>query len=367
MEHTDEVNQHLSETFHLVLSISSLSSSLLSVFFLCLLSLLSLSLSPCVGGVCRCVWLSVCVVFVWCGVVWCGVVCGAWCGTLKTPCVDTKRLHVYIRNVPMYAGNTHTCFSTCVRGAGIHGDVLNLHTEAFLNLHTGWSSPVLLTMNSPRRVLTRPQRFTKDPLDLVHFQVENRSRTTCSRFLQSFALPDEAVKLQLSWGNVGGNQPWDDSMCLSLPWKNITNDLRVSISWSLHWSFSRLCPSHGAFTIFPDAHRHTHTHTHTHTYTYTNKYTHTTHIHTYTHTYFHIHIHIHTHTHTHFHKQTGDTEELNREGNEKRRRQRESRVKSGVEKKSSAKHWHKKNAHVWHGWRTETVRQLKLNLLFFWI
>ena len=36
--------------------------------------------------------------------------------------------------------------------------------------------------------------------------------------------------------------------------------------------------------------------------------------------------------------ETGDTEELNSEGNEKRRRQRESRVNSGVEKKSSDKH-----------------------------
>ena len=46
----------------------------------------------------------------------------------------------------------------------------------------------------------------------------------------------------------------------------------------------------------------------------------------------HIHIHIHRagqHTKT----ETGDTQELNSEGNEKRRRQRESRVNSGADKK----------------------------------
>ena len=62
------------------LRFSFLSLSSFSVFFLCLLSL---SLSPCGGGVCR----RVCL----CGVVWCGVVCAVWCGTLKTPCVDSKR------------------------------------------------------------------------------------------------------------------------------------------------------------------------------------------------------------------------------------------------------------------------------------
>ena len=58
--------------------LSSLAS--FSVFFLCLLSL---SLSPCVGGVCVVVCVVVCVCVCLCGVV--------WCGTLKTPCVDSKR------------------------------------------------------------------------------------------------------------------------------------------------------------------------------------------------------------------------------------------------------------------------------------
>ena len=76
----------------------------------------------------------------------------------------------------------------------------------------------------------------------------------------------------------------------------------------------------------------------THTTTTTHNTQHTTHNthhtpHTTHHTHTHIHIHIHIFTYTapdNTQKtETGETEELNSEGNEKRRRQRESRVNSG--------------------------------------
>ena len=38
---------------------------------------------------------------------------------------------VSIQNVPVYAGTTRKCVSTCARGAGTHGDVLNAHTGTF--------------------------------------------------------------------------------------------------------------------------------------------------------------------------------------------------------------------------------------------
>ena len=38
------------------------------------------------------------------------------------------------------AGTTRTCFNTCARGASIHGDVLNVHTEALLNPNSGFST-----------------------------------------------------------------------------------------------------------------------------------------------------------------------------------------------------------------------------------
>ena len=50
---------------------------------------------------------------------------------LPPPCVHSKRPLVYVRNVPVCTGTTPACVTTCGRGAGAHGDVLNLHTEAF--------------------------------------------------------------------------------------------------------------------------------------------------------------------------------------------------------------------------------------------
>ena len=54
------------------------------------------------------------------------------------PCVRSKRPRVYVQNVPVCTGTARTCVSTCARFAGTHGDVLNVHTEAFWNPHTGF-------------------------------------------------------------------------------------------------------------------------------------------------------------------------------------------------------------------------------------
>ena len=71
----------------------------------------------------------------------------------------------------------------------------------FESTHGGQgSSSVLLTKICPRRVTTCPRGSPKKPLNLTRFQFENRSRTTRARFLQSFALPDEAVQFQQSGG-----------------------------------------------------------------------------------------------------------------------------------------------------------------------
>ena len=118
----------------------------------------------------------------------------------KTRVWIQKRLRVCIQNASVYAGTTRTCVSTCARGAGTHGDVLNLHTEGVLNGHTrgGGSSPVLLTRICPRMVITCFRGSPKKPVDLHHFQFENRSRATRCRFLQTFAVPDKAVQFQQS-------------------------------------------------------------------------------------------------------------------------------------------------------------------------
>ena len=95
MHHHTEKESSLFSLLSNLLS-SSLSSPLLSLS-------LSVSVSAWCGGS----------VVVGCGVVWC-VVCGVCvvCDTLKTPCMPAPRAHV---------------FSTCARGAGIHGDVLNVY------------------------------------------------------------------------------------------------------------------------------------------------------------------------------------------------------------------------------------------------
>ena len=44
-------------------------------------------------------------------------------------CGVVSRVHT--QNVSMCAGTTPACGNTCGRGAGSHGDVLNVHTGAF--------------------------------------------------------------------------------------------------------------------------------------------------------------------------------------------------------------------------------------------
>ena len=41
-------------------------------------------------------------------------------------CIKKKK-----KNVPVCTGTTRTCVSACARGAGTHGDVLNVHTGTF--------------------------------------------------------------------------------------------------------------------------------------------------------------------------------------------------------------------------------------------
>ena len=65
----------------------------------------------------------------------CLVCVSVCCGTLKKREKNRvwiqTRLRVSIQNVPVYAGTTRTCVETCARGAGTHGDVLNVHTGTF--------------------------------------------------------------------------------------------------------------------------------------------------------------------------------------------------------------------------------------------
>ena len=55
-----------------------------------------------------------------------------------------------------------TCFNTCARGAGTHGDVLNVHTEAFLKPNTGFSTSFFsATQHTNTQTHTDTQTHTK--------------------------------------------------------------------------------------------------------------------------------------------------------------------------------------------------------------
>ena len=109
-----------------------------------------------------------------------------------------------MQNVPVCTGTTRTCVTTCARGAGTHGDVLNLHTEVFLDGHTEGrgSSSVLLTKICHVWSSRASEVHHKKPIGSYPFSVwEQVERATRCRFLQTFAVPDEAVE-----GHCGGNQ-----------------------------------------------------------------------------------------------------------------------------------------------------------------
>ena len=65
-----------------------------------------------------------------------GVACVVWHAENVRVWIQ-KRLRVYVQNVPVCIGTTRTCLTTFARVASKHGDVLKVHTEAFLKLHTG--------------------------------------------------------------------------------------------------------------------------------------------------------------------------------------------------------------------------------------
>ena len=71
-------------------------------------------------GVCWCVLCGVCVV--WC-LLWCGMLKTSVCAFNTSPCVRSKCPRVYQQHAHM--------FYTCGHAAGTHGDVLNVHTQAF--------------------------------------------------------------------------------------------------------------------------------------------------------------------------------------------------------------------------------------------
>ena len=153
--------------------------------------------------------------------------------------------------------------------------------------HGEGSSSVLLTKKSPRTVLSCPREVhQRNCWILPIFKFENRSRTTCSRFLQSFALPDEAVKLQLSW-----EKRWRELTVRFAPFSKISNDLHVSIpalpGFLLARFSSLISPSVG-----PDKRKKRHNTQITYGHRYKHTHTHKQQAHRETHVDTHVHVHV---------------------------------------------------------------------------
>ena len=109
------------------------------------------------------VCLVVCVLWCVCVVV---VVCPIKthvCPSKTSPCVPFK-------NVPVYAGTTRTCVSTCARGARTRGDVLNAHTEVFSVKH------ITTQHNTPHRTAHTTRHDTHDTTR--HDTTQHNTHTT---------------------------------------------------------------------------------------------------------------------------------------------------------------------------------------------
>ena len=128
-----------------------------------------------------CVWFEICVLFVWVGCVggWC---CWwSWCvfGVRHAEKLWKKTV-CELRHAPVCTFKTSPCapaprphvFSTCARGAGTHGDVLNVHRPSSNKPHTHAKkdknerkkeeiTASSAYQNLPTKGYHVPQRFTK--------------------------------------------------------------------------------------------------------------------------------------------------------------------------------------------------------------
>ena len=178
----------MSLVFHLLYRLSS-----------CLVSRL-VFLSPCVVVVCCGVLCLVCCVL--CVVVCCCGAVAVWCVTLKNlPCVRSKCPRVYRHHAHMYKNMCAWCQYTRGhferthggRGRGGQRDTPHRHSTQHTTTHKTQHTREHNTayQNLPTQGYHVLQRFTKSKHWILNvFSLKNRSRTTCCRFLRSFAVPE---------------------------------------------------------------------------------------------------------------------------------------------------------------------------------
>ena len=157
------------------------------------------------------------------------------CGVARSktpPCVDSKRLCLYIQNVPVRASNRSTCLNRYGRGPSTHGDVLRRFESTF-----GGTPPVQLTKKSPTwsyhlapEVHQRNERIL--PIYSVRMGREQHVPNSSNHSLFLMNL--------LHSSSPEGNCEWEPAVrwfgWSSALYPSITNDVHVSIATSLHQS-----------------------------------------------------------------------------------------------------------------------------------
>ena len=123
-------------SFHLVFSRLSLFSLLVSSLFSSSLFDDVSVLLLCFCCVCLLCFCFVCCCFVGCVASLLCVVVAVAVVVVVVCVVWHAENPMYIQNVPVCNGTTRACIKTCARGAGTHGDVLNVLTKSVSNLHT---------------------------------------------------------------------------------------------------------------------------------------------------------------------------------------------------------------------------------------
>ena len=153
---------------------------------------------------CLCGVVLCCVVL--CGVVWC---CVVLCCTLKTPCVDSKRFPCVDSKRPRICRHhAHILKSMWAWCRYTQGRFEPTHGKRFESTHGGHRQ-FCLPRTAHVGLSLGPTGSPKgNHWILPMFKFEKRSRTTCSRFLQSHPLY-LILLLSSSYpgGNVGGYQP----------------------------------------------------------------------------------------------------------------------------------------------------------------
>ena len=127
----------------------------------------------------------------------CGFKNASVCTFKTSPCMPAPRAHVFQHVRVVY--------------------VLNRHTEAFLNPHTGGRRQFCLRSKAHVEVLLghREVHQRNSWLDQTHFQFENRSRTTCPDSSNHSLYLIKLFNSSYTEGHCGGNQQPDGSICLS--------------------------------------------------------------------------------------------------------------------------------------------------------